>query len=178
MRSIALANAIREFLGTSSFLAEEVSRPESVGKLAVLEINAAGSLSPILSRFGHYTFATYPEVDMHSLPYQEHAYDLVVHSDTLEHVKNPVHALSECLRVLKPNGALCFTVPVVVGRMSRNRDGLDKSYHGTAEKETDDYVVHTEFGADVWCQVAQAGFTRISIHTLSYPAATAIMAKR
>ena len=33
----------------------------------------------------------YPEVDMHYLNDLGQQYDLVVHSDTLEHVDNPVH---------------------------------------------------------------------------------------
>ena len=47
-------------------------------------------------------------------------YDLVVHSDTLEHVPDPVRALQECRRVLRPLGACCFTVPIVVGRLTRS----------------------------------------------------------
>ena len=35
-----------------------------------------------------------------------------------------------CRRVLKPEGALCFTVPKIVGRLTRSRDGLPKSYNG------------------------------------------------
>ena len=41
------------------------------------------------------------------------SFDLVVHSDTLEHVPDPLRALQECRRVLRPGGALCFTVPTL-----------------------------------------------------------------
>lgn len=113
---------------------------------------------------------------MHAMPYPDKSFDLVIHSDTLEHVTNPIHALQECRRILKPGGAVCFTVPVIVDRMSRNRTGLEKSYHGSAATGRDDYIVQTEFGADVWTYVMQAGFQTISIHAIQYPAALAIRA--
>lgn len=177
LRSVALANALRSFLGTTAFL-YEAATSSLVENLDLLEINEAGSLTPILENFGHYTFGAYPEVDMHALPYDDKTFDVVIHSDTLEHIKNPVHALSECHRVLKPGGALCFTVPVIVGRMSRNRDGLPKSFHGSSETLSDDFAVQTEFGADAWTYILKAGFTEISIHAVEYPAAIAFLARR
>jgi hypothetical protein len=90
----------------------------------------------------------------------------VVHSDTLEHVFNPIRALEECRRVLRPGAALCFTIPTVVERLSRSRERLSKSYHGTLETCADDYVVHTEFGADMWTYVLRAGFSALSINAV------------
>lgn len=177
LRSIALANALRAFLGTKAFLREAATSPQGKN-LAILEINEAGSLTPVLKTFGRYTYGAYPEVDMHSLPYDDGTFDVVVHSDTLEHIPNPVHALGECRRVLKPSGALCFTVPIIVGRMSRNREGLPKSHHGNSATVADDFAVQTEFGADAWAYILDAGFTEISIHAVEYPAAIAFVARR
>lgn len=177
LRSIALANALKSFLGVKGILIEAMGQPQ-VKEMAILEINEAGSLTPLLRTFGNYTFGAYPQVDIHALPYQDCTFDVVIHSDTLEHVQNPVHALMECIRVLKPHGALCFTVPVVVGRMSRNRDGLPKSFHGGQSTTADDYAVHTEFGADVWTYLFEAEFTEVSIHTVQYPSGIAFLARR
>lgn len=176
LRSIALANALRAFLGSDAVLAEAAVSP-SGQNVSILEINEAGTLSPVLKFFGRHVFAAYPAVDIHALPYEDGSFDVVMHSDTLEHVKDPVHALSECRRVLKPDGALCFTVPVIVGRMSRSRAGLAKSYHGDPANTADDYAVQTEFGADAWTYAVQAGFTEISIHTFEYPAGIAFLAR-
>jgi SAM-dependent methyltransferase len=177
LRSIALAKALRAFLGTNTLLREATT--SQIGKnLTLLEINEAGSLTPDPKNFGNYIYGAYPEVDMHALPYRDGTFDVVIHSDTLEHVKNPVHALTECHRVLKVGGALCFTVPVIVGRLSRSRDGLPKSLHGNSATKADDYVVQTEFGADVWTYIIEAGFTEISIHSVEYPAALAFLARR
>src|SRR5208282_1191259 len=78
-------------------------------RLRVLEVNEAGQLTQFLRELPLYTLARYPDV----------CYDLVVHSDTLEHVSQPTAALSECYRVLAPGGYCVFTVPVVVDRMTR-----------------------------------------------------------
>ena len=176
LRSIALANALRAFLGTKAFLREAAASPS--GKhLAILEINEAGMLTPVLKTFGRYVYGAYPEVDLHALPYDDNTFDVVIHSDTLEHIVNPVHALIECRRVLNPGGALCFTVPTIVGRMSRNREGLRKSYHGAPATTADDFAVRTEFGADIWTYIFESGFTEVSIHSVEYPAGIAFLAR-
>jgi len=175
LRSIALGDAVRSFLGTRAPLREAVNSAAGQS-LSILEINEAGTLTPVLRQFGGYVFGAYPEVDMHAIPYASGTFDIVIHSDTLEHVPNPVHALAECRRVLKPGGALCFTVPVIVGRMTRDRAGLPKSFHGDPSTATDDLVVQTEFGADAWTYVMEAGFNRVNIHAAGYPAATAFAA--
>jgi hypothetical protein len=63
-----------------------------------------------------------------------------------------------------------FTVPVVVGRMSRSREGLPASFHGPD-------LVYTEFGLDVWNYVLKSGFDSVSINALDYPTALAITAR-
>lgn len=175
LRSIALANAIRAFFQDKRLLREITDGETSK---SILEINEAGSLSSLLRRFKRHVLAAYPHVDMHRLPYSDASFDLVVHSDTLEHVDDPVHALAECRRVLKAGGALCFTIPVIVGRMSCSRAGLEKSYHGDPTNSSDDFIVRTEFGADAWTYLMEAGFSTISIHAVQYPAATAFLAAK
>jgi len=175
LRSIALANAIRSFLRTNELLCEVVET-RLVQDISILEINEAGMLTPYLRKFGRYLFGAYPAVDIHCLPYNDDALDLVVHSDTLEHVKNPVHALKECRRIIKPRGAICFTIPIIMDRLSRSREGLPKSFHGCPSTAADDFVVHTEFGSDAWTYIAKAGFSDISIQTIEYPAAIAFTA--
>ena len=177
LRSIALANALRAYLSTGLLLQDVVHTPQGQN-LAILEINEAGNLTSVLKQFGKYIFGAYPQVDMHAIPYADATFDVVIHSDTLEHLQHPVHALEECKRVLKPGGALCFTVPVIVGRMSRNRHGLSPSYHGDPTTASADLAVQTEFGADAWTYVMRAGFQEVSIHSIAFPAATAFLARK
>ena len=146
-------------------------------KLRMLELNEAGSLSPLLARWAGHVLGSYPEVDMQNLPYRDGTFDLVVHSDTLEHVPDPLQALRECRRVLTPGGACCFTIPIVIGRLSRRREGLPDSWHGQAETTQADWKVQTEYGADAWCQVVEAGFASVTLVPIAWPAAVGIVAR-
>lgn len=176
LRSMALARAITMSLPQPGLLRDAGGLPENRA-LRILEVNRSGSLTPWLSAFQGHQLVEYPDVDIHALPFAAFSFDLVVHSDTLEHVANPIHALTECLRVLRPTGACVFTVPIVVGRMSRSRAGLMPSFHGNPYESGADLRVVTEFGADVWTFVAEAGFASITISMISYPQALAVTAR-
>ena len=176
LRGVVLGAAIRTVLNTKLPLVEYV-RTEAAQKISVLDMNGT-SISSVFARLPNYIRADYPEVDMQAMPYTDGSFDLVVHSDTLEHVPNPTHALVECRRVLRAGGHLCYTVPIIVGRMTRNRTGLPPSYHGKSEDRRSDYLVHTEFGADAWCYPLEAGFSAIKLSTLLYPAAIVVTAER
>ena len=175
LRSMALADAIMSAYQFSGTLNEFV-KSKLAKKLNVLEINEAGGLSGVMANLKNYKLIRYPEHDMTKLIFEAGSFDLVIHSDTLEHVPNPIAGLMECRRVLRPRGRCIFTVPIVLGRMTRSRDGLKNSYHGAPGQDPEDYIVHTEFGADVWCYVADAGFSSIKIHNFEYPAGLAIEA--
>ena len=178
MRSIALSSALLSAFAVGDRLLSAAVVNRRLDSLRILEINEAGTLTPMLRKLSGYVFGAYPQLDMHALPFGAEAFDVVVHSDTLEHVPNPVHALSECRRVLKPGGALCLTVPIIVGRMSRDRHGLRPSYHGRADLAQRDMMVQTEFGADAWTYVMQAGFDNVSMHSVDYPVAIAMCARK
>src|SRR5262249_12650310 len=116
--------------------------------------------------------------DMTRLSCADESFDLVVHSDTLEHVDDPARALRECRRVLTASGACIFTAPIVVGRLTRSRRGLPASYHGSPTRQDQDLLVHTEFGADVWTMVIEAGFESCELIAFHYPSGIAIVARR
>jgi len=144
--------------------------------LRILEINQAGDLCRFFRRRSRHEMRAYPELDMMNMSgIASGTYDLVVHSDTLEHVPDPVLALRECRRVLRPGGACCFTVPIVVGRLTRSRQGLPPSYHGLVGDKFADHLVHTEYGADIWRQVLEAGFAECQIVAVQPPVAHAVV---
>jgi SAM-dependent methyltransferase len=145
-------------------------------KIKILEINTAGGLTPFLSLSKYYTFVEYPDYDMQNLNIDSDSFDLVVHSDTLEHVPDPVKALSECKRVLRKNGKCIFTVPILVDKLSRSRSELAPSYHGRPDVLAADQLVCTEFGIDVWKTVISAGFRSCKLYVHEYPSAIVIVA--
>lgn len=179
VRSLALARAIMRATGTpdgSPFMAF-VAAPAQAS-LRVLEINHAGTLYPYLAQLPQHRLVQYPEHDMLQLAFADASVDLVVHSDTLEHVSDPRRGLAECRRILRPGGALAFTVPVVTGRLTRTRDGLPPSYHGQETTDESALLVHTEFGADMWTVVFDAGFSSCELVPFRYPSGLALIARR
>jgi SAM-dependent methyltransferase len=176
LRSMALATAVTACFGYAGLLAEFV-RGEAARRTRVLEINEAGGLTQFLQTLPGHVLARYPGVDMLNLPFGDHEFDLVVHSDTLEHVPRPIRGLSECRRVLKPGGFCAFTVPMVVDRLTVSREGLPPSYHGSPSNPAD-CLVFTEYGADAWKHVVLAGFRECRIYALEYPAAQSLVGVR
>ncbi|MCS7029859.1 MAG: class I SAM-dependent methyltransferase, partial [Bacteroidia bacterium] len=63
------------------------------------------------------------------LPYEDNTFDLVIMSEVLEHLYNPLHALKEAVRVCKEGGLFYISTPFVF------------PYHGTPH----DYFRYTEF---------------------------------
>lgn len=177
LRSIALAEALLAAFGASGTLREFLAG-DTARALRLLEINEAGTLSPELARLPGHVLARYPEVDMQALPYEAGRFDVVVHSDTLEHVPDPARALAECRRVLAPEGVLCFTVPVLPGRLTRPMPEGTRLFHGSMADQPEDYLVHTDFGADVWAMVLAAGFRAVGFTTFAEGLAITAVAER
>lgn len=174
LRSMALAFAIMRCFGQSGQF-DVFVRKRSFRSIRLLEVNGAGDISQYLSTCRHRTLVSYPDVDIMSLPFASGTFDLVVHSDTLEHVENPISALMECNRVLKPGGYCAFTVPIVVGRMTRSRAGMPPSHHGIEQARPHDYLVHTEYGVDAWRHLVLAGFEDTRVYCLEDKTAYALV---
>jgi SAM-dependent methyltransferase len=175
LRSIALAFAIMRSLNYTGLFKDFV-KEEKVQHLQILEINEAGNLTQFLQQIpGHY-LSSYPESDMMNLKFQDMSFDLILHSDVLEHIKYPIRALSECYRVLKPSGYCAFTIPIIVDRLTTSREGMQSSYHGSPDNLQNDLIVHTEYGCDSWIQVMKAGFQECRLFSVEYPSAQALVA--
>lgn len=177
LRTMALALAICRCYGHEGTFVEFVGKWRT-RRLRVLEINEAGYLTQFLSKLPRYTLARYPDVDMMRMPYPPNSFDLVVHSDTLEHVVEPITALGECYRVLAPRGYCAFTIPVIVDRMTRTRAGLPASFHGDPNERGADFAVQTEYGCDAWKHVICAGFSECRLFTPEFPSALAFVGAR
>lgn len=169
-RTRALAKAIMKqipFAGVLTF-AEWVEMARK-HHLRIAEINSCGCLHTYLHALPDLSYSEYtrknalikcirkikgiPHEDIQSLTYKNNTFDLVIHSDVLEHVPNPHNALEECKRVLKPNGVCIFTIPIMMNRKTIQRAKmednkvtslLEPSYHGTDYSK--DYLVWWEFG--------------------------------
>jgi len=173
LRTMALADAILKRYGSNRVLNDFVTSDAFVD-LKILEINEAGCITSVLSRMKNHMLIKYPEYDIENLPFESNVFDLVLHSDTLEHVNNPVQGLTECKRILKQGGACIYTVPIIVDRLSRTRHGLKASFHGNISSKESGLMVQTEFGSDFWKYPLLAGFSSVRVHAFEYPAALSI----
>lgn len=170
LRSMTLAKAIMNSYGVYTDTLKDFLKENP--QIRILEINTAGHLTQFFERHKNHTLVEYPDVNIESLPFKDGKFDMVVHSDTLEHVENPANGLKETERVLKPGGYTCFTIPVVIGRLSKQRKSSSPSYHGSPGNQ--EYLVHTEYGSDMWTQVLEAGFEECRLTALEFPSSVAI----
>lgn len=127
-------------------------------KLSVCELNSCQRLHDTLKGLNNLTyseFGTPTQQNIEALTYPDNSFDLVLHSETLEHVPNPRQAMDECRRVIKKDGVILFTTPVIWSRQSLKRakiqgkkivHRLEPSYHA---QRTDDYLVFQEYGKDI-----------------------------
>jgi len=177
LRGMAIAYGMMKYENYNGLFKDFVKK-RKIQKKKILEINEAGWLTQYFNQIPGHVLAKYPEVDMQKMPYTDNSFDVVVHSDTLEHVNDPLAALKECQRVLVPGGFCIFTIPMVIDRLTKSRSGLPPSYHGSKLETGDDYVVHTEYGSDAWRFAFDSGFSEVRIYSVEYPAAQSLLFKK
>ena len=174
LRAMTLGAALTRTFGFAGTLEDFCRNNTQVRNFRVVEINPAGHLTPLFNLLPRHELHSFPSVNMEHLAFESDSIDLLIHSDTLEHVFDSLIALKECRRVLKSGGHLFYTVPIIKERLTKNRRGLPPSYHGAPGTFLDDFKVETEYGADFWCEVFQAGFENLQMTTLIFPASIAI----
>ena len=133
--------------------------------LEIAEINAIGRMHPFLAALPRLTYAEYPEQDIQALTYPDASFDLLLTSETLEHVPDFCRALAETRRVLRPGGRHVFTVPVDPRlERTRSRDGLEPVHHGRGGgpfalvTRRNDMLAYTDFGLDLPDLLREQGF--------------------
>jgi SAM-dependent methyltransferase len=176
LRTMTLAAAVTRAFGFAGTLKDFCRNEPRIQKLTVIEINPAKNLSRFLQTLPKHALHSFPQLDMQRMSFVDSSIDVIIHSDTLEHVPDSKAALRESMRVLKPGGHLFYTVPIVIGRLTRTRGALPPSYHGKRGLNRDDCIVQTEYGADFWCEIFEAGFREVSLTSLIFPASVAIHA--
>lgn len=156
-----LAEALCYYFDASSV--KQLVTNKKFNELAIAEINSCGKLHQFLGELKGLKYSEYgskdskiPSENLEKLSYKNNSLDLIVSSDTFEHVPDFRKATKEIYRVLKPGGMHIFTVPVIWKRTTVQRAELDDkgkvrhhkdpSYHGEGQP---DYLVFSEFGHDI-----------------------------
>jgi SAM-dependent methyltransferase len=176
LRSNIHARAICAIVAPGARYLEEAVNLNKVRRLKIAEINACGNIHKTLNKLPHLVYSEYKpkdkkvnHEDLHNLSYRTSSLDIVLTSETMEHIPNWQKAKKEIFRVLKPGGKHIFTAPVILTRKTRVRslekDGkeiklLPDSFHGcTRGVRSSDYIVRTEFGADFRREIDELGFS-------------------
>lgn len=177
LRARRLARVVRSRYATGkpvASLEQWVEQPE-VRALDIAEINRIEGMHRVLSRLPRLAFSDYDDSatsdtrheDLTRLTYADAVFDLVLTSESLEHVPDLSAALGEIFRVLKPGGYHLFTIPVYPGvaktyaRTVVHPDGAlehvaPRIFHPDGDRG---WPVYTEFGSDVPELLTAAGFT-------------------
>jgi len=200
LRVRMLASSLLRALGSDAGSVREAIDIPPFASLDVLEINelgSTGSMHTVLSAHPRLVSTEYRGAeglgtagpdgrlneDLTALTFADATFDVVLHSDTLEHVPDPVAAMREVRRVIRPGGVHVFTVPALVSRpATQTRAVLEADgvrhlhpplYHGRGAGPYsrlpvgDDFLEFTSFGADLAGWVAAEGFdVQIDVHAL------------
>jgi SAM-dependent methyltransferase len=119
LRTMTLAAAVTDAFGFTGTFKEFCRNDPGIRQLTVIEINPAKNLSPFLQALPKHALHSFPQLDMQRMTFAHSSIDIIIHSDTLEHVPDSKAALKESWCVLKPGGHLFYTVPIVIGRLTR-----------------------------------------------------------
>lgn len=170
----AIAHAIEQQLGHNLRLAL------TKADFTVYELTTTSALYRTYARHANYVCSGYfpdqpfkreirPRIyneDLCRLGFADNSFDLVVSSETMEHVSDPWQAFRELYRVLKPGGMHCFTIPYRQDRPTRTRakiTGGRVTYDLPPVYHQDPYrpqgcLVFTDFGGDLINILESLGF--------------------
>jgi len=146
----------------------------------VCELSARGPLADFLARQARSLasseyFADTPRgalrdgircEDVQNLTYTDASFDLVTHTEVLEHVPDDARAFAELFRVLRPGGIMIFTVPMHEGprtvERARLRDGeiehlLEPLLHYDPLRRAG-ILAFRDYGSDLLDRLSRAGF--------------------
>lgn len=189
LRIRRLAEVLILHYASEAETAAELIEEPAFRRLDIAEINRLEALHPILGSHPRLFYSEFregaelgafvdgvPSEDVSQLTYRDASFDLVLTSDTLEHVPDYRLALREIRRVLRPGGRHIFTVPAVPSRLetltraTRTDDGellfqAPPQYHGRgsgplalASPARRDFLAYHDFGMDLVDELRKMGF--------------------
>jgi len=105
--------------------------------------------------------------DVQQLTYADASFDVVTSTEVLEHVPDDRRAFAELHRVLRPGGALVFTVPLMEAPATLERARLEHGavvhlcepeYHGDRLRGRRAVLAFRTYGLDILDRLRDAGF--------------------
>jgi SAM-dependent methyltransferase len=140
---------------------------EWVRRLGGVEVEGSEYLGPQYK--GGQRVQGFRHEDVMDLSFADQSFDLVVSNDVMEHIPDPVKALGECFRVLKPGGEVLASIPfdpsvdttTVRARLAQTgiEHLLPAQYHGNPLSLDGSLVFH-DFGWDLLERSRQIGYSQ------------------
>ena len=104
--------------------------------------------------------------DVQRLSYPDASFDLVTHTEVLEHVPDDARAFAELFRVLRPGGLMLFTVPLHGGPTTVERARLENGtirhllepVHHLDPLRHEGILAFRDYGLDILDRLSSAGF--------------------
>lgn len=182
-----LASAVHLAIGNA--LAEELP---DIGNCDVCELSSRGALVSHLRRHArNVALSEYMEgvppgslrgevrcEDVEQLTYAEASFDLITHTEVLEHVADDARAFRELFRVLRPAGRMIFSVPLhevgATRERARLRSGviehlLEPCWHGDPFRHGAGVLAFRDYGHDIAERLSAAGFVDVRIRVPDRP---------
>lgn len=155
--------------------------------LDICEFSAHGPLVAFLARsassaaFSEYSserergsfHADVRNEDVQQLTYPDQSFDLITHSEVMEHVPDDTAAFRELRRVLRKSGSMIFTVPLSEAALTVERARIDSQGHIEHLLEpafhTDPWqagagiLAFRDYGKDIVQRLNAAGFSNVDI---------------
>jgi len=114
--------------------------------------------------------------DVQQLTFADGSFDLITHTEVLEHVPNDERAFAELYRVLRPQGVMLFTVPLYGGETTIERARLNGDrveyllppVHHTDPLRPEGILAYRDYGRDILRRLERAGFRGCRIDLVDF----------
>ncbi len=116
-----------------------------------------------------YKYANYvSHADVTDLHFHDSMFDMIICNHVLEHVKNDSKAMSELLRVLKPNGTAVLMVPIDMDAEHTDEEKPDEELSGDERERRFGQPDHVRmYGRDYFERLENVGF---HVEHIAFPA--------
>ncbi|MEO8010151.1 MAG: class I SAM-dependent methyltransferase [Dokdonella sp.] len=110
--------------------------------------------------------------DVQALSYPDQHFDLITHTEVLEHVPDDLRAFTELYRVLRPGGIMFFSVPMRSGEATLERarmvDGTvehlcEPSHHIDPFRSGAQILAYRDYGGDIVERLRAVGFVDVGL---------------